>query len=279
MGSDMASGVPRRDAAGNSGYVQAGDLRLHHLEYGEGAPAVLVLPGITSPAITWEFVAESLATDARVIVLDIRGRGLSDTPDTGYALSDYASDAVAVIQALGLERPVVLGHSMGARIAVALAAAAPQLVGPLIVVDPPLTGPGRAPYPTPLDSFRQQLQEAYAGTTAEDVLRFYPRWDRREAQIRAEWLPTCAEHAVVQTWEHFHDEDFFALWASLPPPVLFMYGEESPVTTPGLDEVRQTNPRAELLGIPGAGHMIPWENLDAFLDAVRGFLAAQLTSG
>ena len=165
---------------------------------------------------------------------------------------------------------------MGGRIAVALAAAAPHLVGPLIVVDPPLTGPGRAPYPTSLESFRQQLQEAYAGTTAEDVLRFYPRWTRREAQMRAEWLPTCAEHAVVQTWQHFHDEDFFTRWASVPPPVLFMYGEESPVTTPGLAEVRLTNPRSDVVGIAGAGHMIPWENLDAFLGVVREFMAAHV---
>ena len=267
----------RREARGTSSFVETNGVRLHHLEYGHGERTTVVLPGITSPAITWEFVAEGLAADARVIVLDIRGRGLSEAPATGYALTDYAADAAGVIDALGLQRPVVLGHSMGARIAAALGALHPDAVGPMIVVDPPLTGPGRPPYPTPLESFRQQLQEAYEGTSADAVLRFYPRWSRREAEIRAEWLPTCAEHAVVQTWEHFNTEDFFAFWRQLRPPLQFIYGEESPVITPeGLAEVRRHNEAAEIVGIPDAGHMIPWENLHDFVAAVRGFVTAQV---
>src|SRR4051812_26345715 len=267
-------GPMRRDPRGTSIYVQANGVRLHVLEYGAGDPAILVLPGITSPAITWEFVAEELARDARVLVLDIRGRGLSDAPETGYALPDYVADAAGVISELGLERPVVLGHSMGARIATALGAAHPDLVGPMIVVDPPLTGPGREPYPTPLESFRRQLQEAYDGTDAEAVKRFYPRWSTREAEIRAEWLPTCAEQAVVQTWEHFDLEEFFEPWARLRAPLLFVFGEESPVIPPeGQAEVAATNPAARLVGIPRAGHMIPWENLEDFLAAVRAFVA------
>jgi len=269
----------RREPRGTSGYATRDGVQLHHLEYGAGGdPAIVVLPGITSPAITWEFVAEPLAADgARVIVADIRGRGLSDAPPTGYTLPDYAADAAAVIDALQLDRPVILGHSMGARIAAALGALHPDRCGPMIIVDPPLTGPGRPSYPTPLESFREQLHEAYAGTTAEAVKRFYPRWSDREAQIRAEWLPTCAEHAVVETWHNFDREDFFALWRQLPAPLLFVYGEESPVITPtGLEEVLATNPHAEAAGVPRAGHMIPWENLDGFLGAVRSFLGGRV---
>jgi N-formylmaleamate deformylase len=263
----------RRDPKGTSGYVVNGDVRLHHLVYGSGEPTILVLPGITSPAITWEFVAEELADLGRLVVLDIRGRGLSDAPESGYALTDYAADAAAVIEALGVERPVVLGHSMGARIAATLGAARPELVGPLIIADPPLSGPGRGDYATPLESFRRQLHEAYEGTTAEAILRFYPTWSRREAEIRAEWLSTCAEHAVVETWHNFSREDFFAPWRTLRPPLLFVYGEQSPVVTPeGLADVRAANPAAEVVGIRDAGHMIPWENLADFVTAVRHFV-------
>jgi N-formylmaleamate deformylase len=266
----------RRHPSGRSGRVEVGGLRLHHLEYGDGEPAIVVLPGITSPAITWEFVAERLADEARIVIPDIRGRGLSEAPATGYAMTDYVADAIGLIRALGLDRPVVLGHSMGARIAAALGAAHPDEVGPLIVVDPPLSGPGRGDYPTPLTSFREQLHEAYDGTTADAVRRFYPRWDEEELQLRAEWLPTCAEQAVVETWEHFSDEDFFAGWAALRGPVLFVYGEESPVVTPaGLADVVAANPRAQVRGIRDAGHMIPWENLDDFLEVVTAFVAAE----
>jgi len=266
----------RREPRGRSATIEVGGLKLHHLEYGDdGAPVILVLPGITSPAITWEFVAERLAADgARVVVPDIRGRGLSDAPETGYALTDYVADAVGLIRALGLERPVVLGHSMGARIAAALGAAHPDEVGPLIVVDPPLSGPGRGDYATPLESFQEQLHEAYRGTNPDEVRRFYPTWSEDQLQLRAEWLPTCAEQAVVETWRHFSDEDLFASWSQLPEPLLFIYGAESPVVTPeGLADVVAANPRAQVVGIAGAGHMIPWDELEDFLAAVREFLA------
>jgi N-formylmaleamate deformylase len=273
------SDMERRDANAPSAYVKTNGITLHYLTYGDegpGRPTVVVLPGITSPAITWEFVAEQLVSDARLLVVDIRGRGLSDAPETGYALTDYAADIAGFIEALGLERPVILGHSMGARIAATLGATYPEAVGPMIIIDPPLTGPGREPYPTPLASFKEQLHEAYAGTTAKEVLRFYPRWSEREAQIRAEWLPTCAEQAVVQTWEHFDIEDFFGLWSKLPEPLLFIYGEESPVISEeGLAEVKASNPKAEIVGIPDAGHMIPWENLADFVTAVRDFVGSR----
>lgn len=271
--------MTRRDARGKSGWVKSDGIRLHHLQYGSGEPAIVILPGITSPAITWEFVAEQLATDARVVVLDIRGRGLSDQPADDFSLARYAADAAAVIASLGLERPVVLGHSMGGRIAAALGALHPDAVGALIVADPPLTGPGRKPYPTSLESFRDQLHAAYAGTTADEVRGFYPRWSDRELEIRAEWLPTCDEHAVAETWRNFHTEDFFESWRALVAPLLFIYGMESQVVSPeGLAEVLEANPAAEAVGISEAGHMIPWENLDDFIAAVRAFLAQRVAA-
>jgi N-formylmaleamate deformylase len=266
----------RRDANGRSGYVETNGVRLHYLEYGDGGPAIVVLPGITSPAITWEFVAEQLAGEARLLILDIRGRGLSDAPESGYAVTDYVADAAGFIEALGLQRPIVLGHSMGARIAAGLGALHPDAVGPMIIVDPPLSGPGRGDYQTPLESFKEQLHEAYAGTNVEEVRRFYPRWSEREAQIRAEWLPTCAEQAVVESWQHLSDEDFFGHWEVLRAPLLFIYGQESPVVPPeGLADVIAANPAAQVCGIPDAAHMIPWENLEDFVAAVREFVGAR----
>ncbi len=266
-----SSGVFRRiQPNGRDGVARANGIRLHYLEYGAGEPSILIIPGITSPAITWEFVAEPLAVQRRVIAYDVRGRGLSDKPAAGFTLPDYAADAAGLIEALELRRPIVLGHSMGARIAAALGAGYPELVGPLILVDPPLTGPGRSPYPTSPESFQEQLQEAYAGTTADAVRRFYPRWNERELQLRAEWLGTCDEHAVMETRRLFEVEDFFRYWAHLRPPLLFIYGIESPVVTAeGVTDIRTANPAAEVVGIAGAGHMIPWENLDDFIGAVE----------
>jgi N-formylmaleamate deformylase len=253
--------------------IDADGMRLHMLEYGSGEPVIVIVPGITSPAITWDFVAVELATTARVVVLDVRGRGLSDKPATGFTLPEYADDLQAVGAAVAGEELILLGHSMGARIAAAAVAREPNLASATIVVDPPLSGPGRSPYPFPLEVYVDAIREARAGATADDMARYYPTWPRRELEIRAQWLGTCDETAVVETYNNFHTEDFFAYWTEVAPPVAFVYGDDSPVVPrESLPEIAATNPRAELIGIPNAGHMIPFENLSDFVAQVLDFV-------
>jgi N-formylmaleamate deformylase len=103
--------------------------------------------------------------------------------------------------------------------------------------------------------------------------RYFPTWSERELQIRAEWLPTCDETAVVETYENFHAEDFFAYWTDVRPPVLFLYGLDSPVVPrAAIEEVQASNRSAEVIGIAAAGHMIPWDNLDDFVESVHAFV-------
>jgi N-formylmaleamate deformylase len=264
----------RSEAKGRSGYVSSGDVRLHYLEYGSGDP-IVVVPGITSPAITWEFVAEELADEYRLLLMDVRGRGLSDHPESGFGLPEYADDVAALVRELQLDQAAVIGHSMGARIAAAFGVTHRDLAGPLILVDPPLTGPGRGDYPTSLEAFMQQLADAKAGATIEDARPFFPSWSDEQLRLRVEWLPTCDETAVRETWLNFHRENAHELLQRLEPPVQFMYGLESPVVSAeGAAEVRELNPRLEYVGIERAGHMIPWDNLEDFLAETRRFLAA-----
>jgi N-formylmaleamate deformylase len=263
-------------ARGTSRYTTRDGVRLHALEYGEGGPPLVIVPGITSPALTWEWLAEELATDRRVLTLDVRGRGLSDKPRSGFTLPEYAADVVAAIDEAGYERPAVIGHSMGARIAAALGVLHPDKVGPLVLVDPPLTGPGRADYPTSLEAFMDQLEKARSGATVDDIRPYFPTWSDEQLRLRLEVLPTCDDDAVRETWQNFHDEDVFEYLRELRPPVLFMYGGESPVIpAEAVPEVVQTNPRLEVVRVPGAGHMIPWDNLDGFLAETRRFLDGQ----
>lgn len=259
-----------------SRYVTVDGVRLHLLDYGGDGPPTLVLPGITSPAVTWDFVAQPLRKQARLIVADLRGRGLSDQPAAEYALDDYAGDAAGAIRELGLRSPIVLGHSLGARIAAALDALHPGVAGRLILVDPPLSGPGRDPYPTPLDAFLAQLREAVAGTDVEGARRHWAGWPDRELALRARWLPTCSEGAIVQTHRGFESEDFFDIWSRTQAPAAFVRGADSPVVTPaGAQEAMAARPDATRVDVPGAGHMVPWDNFDGFLDAVRPLLRDQ----
>lgn len=257
---------------GESQFVMANGLRQRVLRYGSpAAPDLVFLPGITSPAVTADFLAVLLADlGFRVTVPDARGRGLSSRAPAGaYRLVDYAADLAGLVTALELEDPVVVGHSMGARTAAAWAVLHATRHADLILVDPPVSGPGRGPYPTTLGAFLEQLGEAQRGTTGDEVRSFYPTWPERELHLRANVLATCDETAVVESHRGFETEDFFPYWRQVTAPVLLVRGSNSPVVPPAAaDDLRHARPDIEIVSVPDAGHMVPWDNLPGFLDAV-----------
>ncbi|MFG2652191.1 alpha/beta fold hydrolase [Streptomyces sp. NPDC048436] len=257
-------------------WVRTGATRLHVLDYdGTGTP-VLVLPGITSPAVTMDFVARELTDVARPLVLDVRGRGLSDSGNS-YTLEEYAEDVEAVVTGLGLDRPVLFGHSMGARIAAVTAVRGKVALRGTVLGDPPMSGPGRAPYPTPLDAFLGQLAQARRGTDADEVALSWPRWPRREQELRARWLASCDEEAIAATHRGFESEDFFDWWPSVPRPTALLYGADSPVVTAaGVAEAARLHPSAVLTAVPEAGHMLFWDSTRAALAALREALRPML---
>jgi N-formylmaleamate deformylase len=268
---------------GQDRYVDANGLRHHVLQYGEQFSAdLLILPGITSPAATADFIAVRLADlGYRIHVVDLRGRGGTPAVSSGhYRLAEYAADVAGLIDSLGLSDPVVIGHSLGARVAAAYGVEhARTHHGLIVMVDPPTSGPGREPYPMTKDSFRAQLQQARAGTTADEVRFFFPRWPERELQLRAEWLASCDEEAVMETHWGFENEDFFEYWRELTQPALLVRGEDSHVVPPAAaDELRSANPTIDVIDVPEAGHMVPWDNLAGFLDAVTPALVENLRS-
>lgn len=260
---------------GTSRFVDCGGTRLHLLEYGEGGDPLVVLPGITSPAATWEFVAEQLAGDRRVITWDARGRGLSDHPTSGYTMADFANDLKLLLDGLGLDQPAILGHSMGARILAYFGAHCPHAVGPLILVDPPMMGPGRPPYASPVSAYIDELRKARAGNlTIDELSRSWPSWDVARLRERQVWLPTCSEDGVRESYRGIEQDDLVQSWGALPGPVMLMMGAESPaLTTEDEAELRRANPGATYVSVAGTGHMIPFDDLDSFLRVVRRFLA------
>ena len=118
-----------------SEFVEAGGLRFHYRDWGGTGEPLLLLHGLASNARIWDLTAPLLSGRFRVIALDQRGHGLSDKPDGGYDFASITGDVAAFVQALGLERPALVGHSWGANVALQFAADRPEGVSALALVD------------------------------------------------------------------------------------------------------------------------------------------------
>ena len=121
---------------------------------------------------------------------------------------------------------------MGARIAAHLGATAQTLPSKLVLVDPPLSGPGRTPYPTPLSNYLNAIEAASRGASVDEFRRYTPTWTDEQIALRLEWLPTCSVEAVTQSHRLFHEEDIFPDFPRLICPTLFIYAAKATVVTP-----------------------------------------------
>jgi len=96
---------------------------------------ILCIHGITANCRFWDCLASALSPHHRVIAMDLRGRGLSDKPPTGYSIKHHCKDILILMNDQGLQRPVLMGHSLGAFISLIFAARYPKRVDQLILLD------------------------------------------------------------------------------------------------------------------------------------------------
>jgi len=259
--------------------VHANNIRQHYLRYGGSGPALVLVPGITSPAPTWGFVGERLGGHFDTYVLDVRGRGLSEASDAlDYGVDACAQDVRAFIEALGLRDVVLLGHSMGARIALRAAAGGGMPLARLLLVDPPVSGPGRRAYPSNIAWYRDSIALMQKGGDAEQMRPFCPSWTQEQLQLRAEWLHTCDLRAVLESYEWFHTDDMFP---DLPqvqsvPTLVMAAARGEVILDEDLDQMRTLNPGLAMTRVEEAGHMIPWDNEEGFYRACSQFLGVTI---
>lgn len=119
-------------------YVETNGIRLHYLEHSGPDPTLVLAPGLTANAHSFDgLIAAGLPRAATVLALDLRGRGESDQPESGYTMDDHARDVIGLLDALGLERIVMGGHSFGGLLTYWLAAHHPDRVERCVVLDAP----------------------------------------------------------------------------------------------------------------------------------------------
>jgi pimeloyl-ACP methyl ester carboxylesterase len=253
-----------------------GDLWLWVAEAGPSeAPPILLLHGLYDRWETWEPVVPALAERFRVIAFDMRGHGRSSQPAGGYTLRDYADDAVRLLARLRPSRPVVvIGFSLGALVAIVLAAEHPELIRGVVLVDPPLVEPDegtRLWLRALLEAKRAGIEAAY-----ELARELDPDGTPEEWQQSALWLCSTADGPILALLDEGRRPDPWELLPNLSQPVLVLQAD--PVFGGVLDD--ETAQRAlaqlrqgELVAMPGCGHAIHRTCPDDFLEVVLEFLA------
>jgi N-formylmaleamate deformylase len=253
------------------GHVRANGIRQHYLHFPCSGPRVLIVPGIVSPAILWQHVGGWLSRTHDCYVLDVRGRGLSEAgAHLDYGFDACARDLAAFVETLALAPLTVIGHSMGARIALRAAVASPELFESLILVDPPTSGPGRRPYPVPKSRTLGLLAAALRGEAlaAMQASTAAP-WPEDLQRLRAEWMASCDERAVHVAYDDFHSQDMFADLAQAGSPVsLIAAGEGGVVSEADFDEMRRLRPNMHAVRLADVGHQMQAENFKAFSEAL-----------
>lgn len=124
------------DRADHDRFATVRGLVVHYLDYPGPEPAIVLLHGLSANANEFGgLLDEGLADAHRVIAPDLRGRGRTDKPGTGYSMREHADDVIALLDHLELEKVVMGGHSFGALLAIFIAANYPERVSRVVVID------------------------------------------------------------------------------------------------------------------------------------------------
>jgi pimeloyl-ACP methyl ester carboxylesterase len=177
-------------------YIEANGVRLHYLDHGGDGPVLVLAPGLTANAHSFDgLMRAGLGDVARVLALDMRGRGDSDAPASGYAMDDHARDVLGLLDALELERVVMGGHSFGGLLTYWLAANHPERVERCVVIDAPA-----AIDPALIAQVQPSLDR---------LGRVYPSWDEYVALVQS--MPYFADGGWDADLERYFRADVLVL--------------------------------------------------------------------
>lgn len=268
--------------------ARIGDLDIYYTDWNEtGSRPVLMIHGINVQGHTWDPIASVFGESRRVICPDLRGHGRSSWARSGYFVKSFCDDLIGLLDGLGIRECDVIGHSLGARVAVALAGTWSGKVGHVVLSD---SGPSMA---------TAGLQRATKSATARVGRRGFN--DAVEAmrlyeEIHAEWQPVFRElHVNYQLRENWagklierSDPDLFWvtrsagardndwLWEiarSLTMPVLLLWGARSEYFDDAtVERYRREFPNFQDVRMD-TGHYVPREKPGEFCAIVERFFA------
>ncbi len=243
----------------------------HHVQRigpGGGVPVIFLHGLVMDNLSSWYFTAASkVASDAPVVLYDLRGHGKSERPAAGYDLDTLLADLHALIDALDADRVELVGNSFGGLLALAFAAAHPSRVARIALVD------AHAPLPGWGTAMAETL--ALDGDAADaTIAREFQSWLGRHSERKSNRLARAAHALVHQTSligdmrgsRGLSDDEL----ASIACPVLAMYGRNSDVLHHG-ERLARLLPHCELRILEGCSHSVLWEATEAVCAALTAW--------
>ena len=253
-------------------YAELDGLKLYYERAVGGERELLFVHGWCCDRTAFQPQFDHFARTHAVTALDLRGCGRSDCPDSGYAIPDFADDLASFCAEVGIDKPVVVGHSLGGMIGVELAARHPSVPSALVLVDP---GP-IDPLPATVEGF-DALAEELEGPNGEDVRRRYVQDMGARDKALARWIadlmcaaPLPMAAAVIRGVNTWNGVGAFAL-CTVPTLLL----RPTLGANPEVLRLRAIRPDLEVGITVGAGHFhqleVPGQvnaMIERFLDIV-----------
>jgi pimeloyl-ACP methyl ester carboxylesterase len=252
--------------------ILSNGIALHVEDRGEGDPALVFLHYYGGSSRTWKYITARLAPFFRTVAIDHRGWGQSDAPADGYRLADLAADAAGVIAALDLQRYVLVGHSMGGKVAQLMASRRPAGLAGLVLVAPappsPMVMPAHA---------REMLAGAYTSretveVALDTVLTGKPLSAADREQVIEDSLRGAPQAKAA--WPRSTSlEDIADQAGDINQPTLVIAGALDRVDPPIRlqAELLPRIPQAVMHVLPDTGHLSMLESPDAVAGLIADF--------
>ena len=273
----------------------ADGLALHVLEWSEEGVPLLFVHGFGNDAHVWDEIAPVVAPCYRVLALDLRGHGDSDhDPEHRYDYARFVADLECATEALGVDRLVLVGHSLGGRVSMLFAGRHPARLAGLVIVD---AGPELDPRGTTrirLDvrkqadasfaspgEYERALAHAYPAASASTLARLAQHGLRRRADGRFERktdptfyaLPGQLDAAALAERERNTSRELWDALARVTCPTLVVRGAASDILSPDCADrmAEEVLAQGRLAVVPAAAHSVMIDNPGGFARALAAF--------
>lgn len=258
--------------------IDLGGLEMAYVEIAGSEPALLLVHGFTDTSRSFSLLAPHLA-GRRLVIPDLRGHGASRT-GRGCSIGDFAADIAGLVQCLRLERPIVVGHSLGAMIAVELAARQPELIGGLVLLAGTLKPDFAADHP--MVAGVRELRDPISPADP-----FYAWWHACQPGVPQAFLTAAASEASAipaACWRAILDEirgaDLTAAARALRVATLVIGGGRDPIFDAAHQQrLVQEIPAAMLVAAAHCGHNPHWEDPALVAAAISDYVQARIDDG